>query len=227
MWRGPCEGVHRRTSLMSSSLLFQQCPAGLLHLIWMILKIGGKWPFNCCFMVCCFSDLFNIARSILVQNPSCFFSMCIVSVHVVHPYNSIDTAAAWKKSRFILSDWSDFHRIVSLSIVVHAFARCILTSLLTDEILLPRYVNLSSNFREPPFWIEMAPSWLKHIYSVFFRIHNTVIPVIIRVLGGVGKYLINGLKNKRNIKKELFKKKFQGYWEKFPEFCLYPSPVLQ
>ena len=53
---------------------------------------------------------------------SCFFSIRSVSVHVVHPYSSIDTTAAWKKLRFILSVRSDFHMTDCLSIAVHAFA---------------------------------------------------------------------------------------------------------
>ena len=40
----------------------------------------------------------------------------------MHPYSSIDTTAAWKKLRFILSVRSDFHKTDSLSIVVQAFA---------------------------------------------------------------------------------------------------------
>ena len=39
-----------------------------------------------------------------------FFSSRFVSVHVVHPYSSIDVTAAWKKLRFILSVRSDFHK---------------------------------------------------------------------------------------------------------------------
>ena len=39
----------------------------------------------------------------------------------MHPYGSIDTTAAWKKLRFILSVRSDFHKIDSLSIAAHAF----------------------------------------------------------------------------------------------------------
>ena len=35
----PCEGVHRRTSIMNSSLLFQKCPACLVRLIWMVIYI--------------------------------------------------------------------------------------------------------------------------------------------------------------------------------------------
>ena len=68
-------------------------------------------------------------------------------VHVVYPYSSIDTATAWKKSYFILSD---FHMIDNQSIAVHTFTKHILTSLLVDEILLPRYVSLSTNFRDLP-----------------------------------------------------------------------------
>ena len=56
-------------------------------------------------------DLFNIARNILVQLPSSFFSSRFVSVQVVHPYSSIDTTVAWKKLHFILSVRFDFHMI--------------------------------------------------------------------------------------------------------------------
>ena len=50
-----------------------------------------------------------------------FFFSRLVSVHVAHPYSSIDTIAAWKKRRFILSVRSDFHMTDRLSIAVHAF----------------------------------------------------------------------------------------------------------
>ena len=49
------------------------------------------------------------------------FSRRFVSVHVVHPYSSIETIAAWKKLRFILSVRSDFHMTDSLLRAVHAF----------------------------------------------------------------------------------------------------------
>ena len=147
---------------MSLSLLLQQSPTCLVHFIWMVLEIGGRWPYTCCFKGCCFQDLFNIACSILVQLSSCFFSIHFVSVHVVHPYSRIDTPAALKKLRFILSDRSDFHMINNLSIAVHTFARHILMSV--DEMLLPRYVNFSTNFSELSFSVEIFPSWfLDHI----------------------------------------------------------------
>ena len=37
----PCVGMHKSTSLMSSSLLLQQCPACLVRLTWIVFVIGG------------------------------------------------------------------------------------------------------------------------------------------------------------------------------------------
>ena len=98
------EGVHRRTSFMSLSLLLQQCPVCLVHLIWMVLEMGCWQLYNCLFVGCCFQDLLNITHSILVQFSSSFFSIFFVSIYVVYPYNRIDTTAAWKKLHFILWD---------------------------------------------------------------------------------------------------------------------------
>ena len=53
-------GVHRSTSLMSSSLLLQQYPACLVHLTWIVFVMGGRWPYSWCFVGCCRQDLFNI-----------------------------------------------------------------------------------------------------------------------------------------------------------------------
>ena len=36
-------------------------------------RYGSRWPCMSCFVGCCFQDLFNIARTILVQFPSSFF----------------------------------------------------------------------------------------------------------------------------------------------------------
>ena len=134
----PYVGVHRSTSLMSSPLLLQQCSACLAHLTWRVFAMGGRWPYSWCFVGCCRQDLFNIARNILVLLPSSSFSSCFVSVQVVHPYSSIDTTAAWKKLRFILSVKSDFHMIDSLSIAVHIFVSRVSMSFSIDETLLPR-----------------------------------------------------------------------------------------
>ena len=62
----PCVGIYKSTSLMSSSLLLQQCPACLVRLTWIVFVIGGRWPYSWCLVGCCRQDLFRIARSILV-----------------------------------------------------------------------------------------------------------------------------------------------------------------
>ena len=62
----PCAGAHRRTSLMSSSLLLQQYSARLVRLTLIVFEMEGKWSYSCCFVGCCLQDLFKIARSILV-----------------------------------------------------------------------------------------------------------------------------------------------------------------
>ena len=113
----PCEGVHRCTPYMSLSLLLQQYPACLVYQTWIVFGMGGGWPYSCCFVGCC-------------------LYICLVSIHIVHPYSSIDTTAAWKKLRFILFVRSDFHMSDSLSIAVHAFASHVLMSFSVDETLL-------------------------------------------------------------------------------------------
>ena len=62
----PYVGVHRTTSLMSSSLLIQQYPACLDRLTWIVFVMGARWAYSWCFVGCCRLDLFNIARNILV-----------------------------------------------------------------------------------------------------------------------------------------------------------------
>ena len=61
----PYAGVHRSISLMSSSLLLQQCPACLVRLTCIVFVMGGKWPYSWCLVGCCRQDLFNIALNIL------------------------------------------------------------------------------------------------------------------------------------------------------------------
>ena len=100
----PYVGVHRSISLMSSSLLLQQCPAYLVRLTWIVFvwwEVGGR-------IVGALWGVTARTYSILLAAFLCncrlaFFFSCLVSVQVVHPYSSIDTTAAWKKLRFILS----------------------------------------------------------------------------------------------------------------------------
>ena len=43
-------GVHWSTSLMSSSLLSQQCHSCLLRLTWIVFMMGGSWPQSWCLL---------------------------------------------------------------------------------------------------------------------------------------------------------------------------------
>ena len=62
----PYAGVHRSTSLMSSSLLLQLCPACLVRLAWIVFVMKGRWQYSWCLVGCCGQDLFNIVLNILV-----------------------------------------------------------------------------------------------------------------------------------------------------------------
>ena len=44
----PYAGVHRSTSLMSSSLFLQQYPACLVRLTCIVIVMGGRWPYSWC-----------------------------------------------------------------------------------------------------------------------------------------------------------------------------------
>ena len=53
----PYVGVHRSTSLMSSSLLLQQCTACQVRLTWIVFVMGGWWPYSWCLVGCFRLDL--------------------------------------------------------------------------------------------------------------------------------------------------------------------------
>ena len=94
---------------------------------------------------------------------------------------SVDTFAARKKS--------GFYMIYCLSIALHIFARSTLIYLSVDEMLPPRYVNLSTNFRGLPL-ITITPC-LKHMYSVLFVL------TLWAMLSAVGIRLGRGICEKR------------------------------
>ena len=78
----PYMGVHKSTSLMSSSLLLQQCPACLVRLTLIVFVIGGWWLYSWCFEGCCRQDMFNIARTFscncrLASSPAVLLEWCI------------------------------------------------------------------------------------------------------------------------------------------------------
>ena len=105
---------------------------------WMVFEMGTKWPHSCCFVGCCFPDLFKTARSIIY----CSFLAFMWCIHTI-----VLTQSQLEKIRFILLYRSDFYIIVNQLKAFYTFARGMLTSLSVDEILLPSYVNLCNNFR--------------------------------------------------------------------------------
>ena len=62
--------------------------------------------------------------------------------------------------------------IDNLSIAVHVFREHTLTSVSVDEILLPRYVDLSANFRSLRLIVGMTQSCLKHINTCLICVHK-------------------------------------------------------
>ena len=139
----PYVGVHRSTSLMSSSLLLQQCPACLIRLTWIVLwwEAGGR-------IVGALCGVAARACSILLATFLCNWHLASSPAVLLASKWCIYTTAAWKKLRYILSVRFDFHMINSLSIAVYAFVSCVSMSFSVDETLLPRWVNLSTSFRE-------------------------------------------------------------------------------
>ena len=92
---GPLEYIAHEFVLTSSAVSRVSCSTNLDG-----FGDGKLELYSFCFVKCCFYDLFNKARSILVQLLSSFFSINLVSVNVVHPYSSMDTVAPWKKTAF-------------------------------------------------------------------------------------------------------------------------------
>ena len=82
---------------------------------------------------------------------------------VVQTYNSPEMTTAWKNSRLILSEKSDFHSVDNQSIVVHSFHRPMLIPPLVDEILLRRYVKSSTHFVGFSFDVKVS-----HYSTLFY-----------------------------------------------------------
>ena len=125
----------------------------------MVCEMGGKWPYKCYYVGWCYQDLFKRARSTLELLPANLFSKRFLSIYVVHPYSSKETAKAEKISALFCLKV----KIDNLSIAVTNFARCMLTSFSVDEILLLRYVNWSTNFKSLPHEMKIALPCLKQV----------------------------------------------------------------
>ena len=131
-------------------------------------EIGGEWPYSCLLWGVA-SRIYSIHHFYVVS--SSFFEEYFLRAGTIS-FNSTNTVAGSKKSRFILSEslWcsyrivltllllgripcfnlsekSDFYTVSSLSAVVHAFPTPMSTSLSIDVTLLPRYTICSTKSR--------------------------------------------------------------------------------
>ena len=83
----PYVGVHSSTSLMSSSLLLQQCPACLVHLTWIVFMmadgriVGALWGVAARICSILLATLSIIWKSDLTDKMKCsFFQEVVVSI---------------------------------------------------------------------------------------------------------------------------------------------------
>ena len=100
------KGFHRSTSLMLSPLLTPAVCS--MSCLFNLDGFRDRWQVSILLDV---ASGFNRTHSILVQLPSSFLSKHLVSVNIVHPYNSIDTTATWKKKcgLFYLIVWLPYN----------------------------------------------------------------------------------------------------------------------
>ena len=117
MWRGLQEYITYEFVLTSPAVSCMSGSSGLDSFV-----MGGRWVHSRCFA----SRTCSIQLTAFLYN--CRQAFSLYSVHVVHPCNSIDMTAVWKKLRFILSVRSDFHMTDNLLITAHAFANLVLMS---------------------------------------------------------------------------------------------------
>ena len=141
---------------MSSSLLLQKCPSYLARFPWLFCEIGGEWPFllSSASRICSKLYTASFCSSHLTFSPSISFESRWYNHRIVLTFQQLG------RNPVLFYRRSDFHMIDNLSRAGHTLPMRKFTSLLVDEILLPKYVNWSTNFRGSPF-NEMVPSWLK------------------------------------------------------------------
>ena len=68
---------------MSSSLLFQQCPACLVRLTWIVFVMGGRWPYGALWGVSFFSSRFvsvQVVCSLRNSDPNFWFQWLLESI---------------------------------------------------------------------------------------------------------------------------------------------------
>ena len=109
----PCVGIHKRTSLMSSSLLPQQCFACRVCLTWMISQIRGRWPYSWCFE--------KVLLPGFAQDSSYYYCDVLIKLFRHLFCWRPSSASIWKQPQLarnaILLDNLDFYIINNLSVL--------------------------------------------------------------------------------------------------------------
>ena len=106
--------------------------------------------------------------------------MYFVRVYAVHPYCSVGTDTAWMKSRFILSDRSDFLMIVNLQFT---YLSSNISSTESDVNIhlarawnaidkLSSYITLFSLLKKSSFFFRIKLSIIDVMESVFMNLFN-------------------------------------------------------
>ena len=113
----PFKGVHRRRSLISSSLILRQYQQCLVRLFGVVLVMGDRWPYSCSFVGCCFENLFNIALSILAQFPSSFFSLYAVLASLWCPHIVDLTRTLFEKKKLNMPLFC-YYELISASLSI-------------------------------------------------------------------------------------------------------------
>ena len=83
-----------------------------------------------------------------------------------------DSNNCLREFSFYLSLRSGLRIVVNAPLTAHDLPMGMLTSLLLEEILLPRYMNRFTNFWDFPLNVDMAASLLQRINSFFIRGHK-------------------------------------------------------
>ena len=140
--------------LISLSLFFQLSPTCSVYITWMVHK--DEWQVALQLLFC------EVLLLEFVQNTQHFSSKHFV--RVLQPYNSTNTATAWKKSCFILSEPSDFPMVNNLSIAVHVSSLPVDITYSWCEIVLLRYgKHLTFRSKCFHFWIA---DWIFNISTI-------------------------------------------------------------
>ena len=113
----PYVGVHKSTSLMSSSLLLQQCPACLVRLTWIVFVIGGRWPYSWVLPPgLCFNIYIYIY--IVIHRQICFVLSELISVATQARFSKLGLKPDWLKCQ---------SKILPLSHEETSFCECVHT----------------------------------------------------------------------------------------------------